>query len=194
MAMARGLVQGVNTRWHEVALWGFTAVVVAHWAEHLVQAFQVFVLGWTRPESRGVLGQFMPWLVKSESLHYAYAIGMLAFLILLAPGFRGRAKFFWMLALGIQFWHHLEHLFLLYQRQTGDFWFGEAIPTSVLQNFVMRVELHLFYNAIVFLPMLIAVLLHMFPPDGEEDDQTGPTCTCNKKSHRVRHTLTPAQA
>jgi len=32
---------------------------------------------------------------------------------------------------------------------------------------VPRVELHLFYNTIVFIPMVVAMYFHMFPPAGE---------------------------
>ena len=56
----------------------FSLIVVAHWAEHLVQAFQVWALDMSRPDSRGVLGQWFPWLVSSEWLHYGYAIVMMA--------------------------------------------------------------------------------------------------------------------
>jgi hypothetical protein len=187
------LIDRLNTTWHEKALWIFGAVTVAHWAEHLVQAFQIYALGWARPQSRGLLGQWFPELVKSEYLHYAYAIVMLAFLALLLPGFLGRARFFWALALGIQFWHHIEHLLLLYQRETGNFFFGEAVPTSVLQTVVMRVELHLFYNTIVFIPMIIALILHMFPPESERGLQV--KCTCRKDiDHERAHPPAPAMA
>jgi len=38
-------------------------IVLARWAEHVVQAIQIWVLGWPVPESRGVLGGWFPWLV-----------------------------------------------------------------------------------------------------------------------------------
>jgi hypothetical protein len=65
--------------------------------------------------------------------------------------------------LAIQFWHHIEHLLLLIQAQTGTFFFGRTVPTSVAQVFFPRVELHLFYNSIVFIPMVVAVYLHLRP-------------------------------
>ena len=40
------------------------------------------------------------------------------------------------------------------------------MPCSVLQLVFPRVELHLFYNSIVFIPMVIAMYYHMFPPEG----------------------------
>jgi hypothetical protein len=138
-------------------------VVLAHWAEHVVQAYQIWVLHLPRPAARGVLGQFFPWLVTSEWLHYGYALVMLVGLFLLRPGFAGQAKVWWTVALVIQFWHHIEHLLLLIQAQTHTYFFGGTVPTSVLQTVFPRVELHLFYNSIVFIPMMIAVYLHLRP-------------------------------
>jgi hypothetical protein len=39
----------LNTQWHERALWIFMAIVLAHWAEHLAQAAQIYLMGWPRP-------------------------------------------------------------------------------------------------------------------------------------------------
>jgi hypothetical protein len=39
---------------------------------------------------------------------------------------------------------------------------------------IPRVELHLFYNTIVFIPMVTAMYYHMFPAEGEGN----PACTC----------------
>lgn len=165
----------LNTRGHERALWLFLVVVVAHWAEHLFQAFQVFVLSWARPDSRGALGQVWPWLAKTETLHYGYAIFMLTGLGLLLPGFTGTGRTWWRIALWIQVWHHLEHVLLLLQYQLGTPFFGRDVPTSVLQLVVSRVELHLFYNAAVFIPMVIAMWYHRHPLPGETPAQG---CTC----------------
>ena len=41
----------LNTRWHERALQGFMLIVLAHWGEHLVQAYQIYVMGWPRPKA-----------------------------------------------------------------------------------------------------------------------------------------------
>jgi hypothetical protein len=89
----RGLsLAAINGRYHRAALTVFMVVVLANWAEHLVQAFQVWGLHRPRPQARGVLGQVFPWLVTSEWLHYWYAIVMLFGLVLLRPGFAGRAR------------------------------------------------------------------------------------------------------
>lgn len=175
-------VRLLNTRYHRIALWGFFAIVVAHWVEHIAQAMQVFVLGWERPEAGGFLGLAFPWLVASELLHYAYAIVMLIGLLLLRPGFVGQARRWWDAALAIQVWHHFEHLLLIGQAAAGANLFGSDVPTSVAQLVVPRVELHLLYNALVFIPMVVAMYLHVRP---SPSDRNAMECSCAK--HRASH-------
>jgi hypothetical protein len=163
----------LNGRHHKTALTVFMVIVVAHWAEHLAQAVQVYVWGWPLSEARGVLGMPFPWLVTSEWMHYGYALLMLVGLIMLRKGFTGTARTWWNISLGIQVWHHLEHLLLLVQKLSGLYLMGRPVPTSILQLIMPRMELHLFYNALVFAPMLVAVLLHRRPAVG-----TGAACTC----------------
>lgn len=146
---------------HQRGLLVFMAIVLAHWAEHITQAVQIYALGWPTHHAGGVLGLYFPWLVHSEWLHYGYALIMLAGLILLRPGFSGRARTWWSVALGIQVWHHLEHLLLLIQALTGWRLAGRPVPTSIVQLVVPRVELHLFYNALVFAPMVVAMVMHL---------------------------------
>jgi hypothetical protein len=181
-------VAAINGRFHRIALNVFMAIVLAHWAEHLVQAYQVWVLDRPRPAARGVLGQIFPWLVTSEWLHYGYAIVMLVGLFLLRPGFVGRARTWWTVALVIQFWHHIEHLLLLIQAQTHTFFFGSTVPTSVAQLIVPRVELHLFYNSIVFIPMVVAVYLHLRP---NERELRATSCSCVRLDRVPRVAVTP---
>ncbi|MFC7545954.1 hypothetical protein [Plantactinospora sp. GCM10030261] len=150
-----------------MALNAFMLVVIAHWAEHIAQAYQIWALGWPVPQARGVLGMPFPWLVSSEWLHYGYAVVMLIGLWFLRGGFVGRARTWWLIAFGIQFWHHIEHLLLLVQAQAGTAFFGRSAPTSLLQLVVPRVELHLFYNTVVFVPMVVAVLHHVRPNPAE---------------------------
>ncbi|MFI7024166.1 hypothetical protein [Micromonospora sp. NPDC049900] len=170
-----GFLSSLNGRFHRTALTLYMLVVVAHWAEHLVQAYQIWALGWPRPEARGVLGMPFPWLVSSEWLHYGYAIVMLVGLFLLRPGFTGRARAWWTVALALQFWHHIEHALLLVQAHTSFRFPGTTVATSLLQLVVPRVELHLFYNSVVFIPMLIAAYLHLRPNAAERAEMA---CTC----------------
>ena len=165
----------INREWHKPALQFFMFIVLAHWAEHLAQACQIYILNWPIPEARGVLGLWYPWLVKSEALHYFYALVMLIGIWSLRRGFQGRAYTWWMIAFGIQFWHHIEHALLQGQAIAGRNLFGSPVPTSIAQLWIPRVELHLFYNTIVFIPMIVGMYYHMFPPQGEE---TGHGCSC----------------
>jgi hypothetical protein len=169
----------LNTRHHKAALMVFMAVVVAHWAEHLAQAFQIYVLSWPRPEAGGVLGLAFPVLVTSEWLHYGYAIVMLVALVMLRHGFAGRSRTWWNIAMWIQVWHHFEHLLLLLQAVTGAHLMGKPVPTSIAQLVFARVELHLFYNAIVFVPMVVAMYHHLRPRPAELELMA---CSCRPRA------------
>jgi hypothetical protein len=178
-----GFYEKLNSVWHRRALYAFTFIVLAHWAEHLTQAYQIYDLGWPRPKAGGVLGLFFPWLVSSEVLHYGYAIVMLIGIWILRKGFMGTSRKWWTVALVIQFWHHIEHAVLQWQALTHHYWFGSPVPISFLQTLFpkFRVEIHLFYNAVVFMPMLVAMYYHMFPPKGEE----AAACTCSLRHKSV---------
>jgi hypothetical protein len=175
------LLEKLNARWHEIALRTFAVVVLAHWAEHLAQATQIYALGWAPPDARGVLGLWFPWMVKSEILHYGYAIVMLVGIWILRSGFTGRSYVWWMISFWIQFWHHIEHALLQGQAIFGQNLFDKPVPVSLVQLWIPRVELHLFYNTIVFIPMVIGMYYHLFPPKGE--DQSGIRCACAAHSN-----------
>jgi hypothetical protein len=149
--------------------------VSLHWVEHLTQAWQVWALDWPRPQARGALGMPFPWLISSEWLHYAYAIAMLVGFWVLRHGFTGRARTWWNVALAVQAWHHVEHLLLLVQAISGVYLLGKAVPTSVAQLLFPRVELHLLYNAVVFVPMVVAMVLHRRPTAPERAQMS---CDC----------------
>lgn len=171
------LRERLNTSWHEPALWTFLVIVLAHWSEHLAQAYQAYVLHWPMSQALGVLGLWWPWLVSSEVLHYAYALVMLVGLWLLRDGFTGRARLWWNVALGIQVWHHFEHALLLGQVIAGHNLFGAAMPMSIGQLWIRRMELHLIYNTIVFVPMVVGMYLHRFPAAAEAGAMR---CSCGR--------------
>ncbi|HXE81633.1 MAG TPA: hypothetical protein VNK41_12830 [Vicinamibacterales bacterium] len=182
-AQTLGLVERLNGPWHERANQVFMVIILAHWAEHLFQAFQIYVLGWPVPQALGALGLLYPWLVKSEVLHYGYALVMLAGIWVLRSGFNGsRDRKWWTIALAIQFFHHFEHLLLQGQAIVGANLFGRPVPTSIAQLWIPRVELHLIYNTIVFVPMVVAMYYHLFPTREEAAAQQ---CTCAWNSPRV---------
>lgn len=174
----RGGLDSLNSRHHQLGLRVFVFIVVAHWAEHLVQAIQIYGLGWSLPEARGVLGVPFPWLVTSEWMHYGYALVMLAGLMMLSPGFTGRSGTWWKVSLGIQVWHHFEHLLLLLQALGGWYLLDKAAPTSIIQLIAPRVELHLFYNTLVTVPMIVAMYLHT---RADRADNAAARCECAPK-------------
>ncbi|GAA1073640.1 hypothetical protein [Nocardiopsis metallicus] len=165
----------LNVDRHRLCLQLYLVIVIAHWAEHIAQAVQIYVFDWPLAEARGVLGIPFPWLVTSEWMHYGYALIMLIGLLLLLPGFTGRARTWWTVSLLIQVWHHFEHLILLVQVSNGVHLGGGDAPSSLIQLLIPRVELHLFYNTLVFVPMAVAMYLHSRPNPAEREAMR---CSC----------------
>jgi hypothetical protein len=148
------------TQRHSLMLKMFAGLMVAHWLEHVIQAYQVYALGYDRHHAMGLLGQLYPWLMHSEWLHFAYALLTFVGLILLHHGFTGPARTWWNVASIIQAWHLFEHSLLFAQVQGGFLLWGTKEPTSVLQLFFPRIELHLFYNSVVTVPIVIAMAIY----------------------------------
>jgi hypothetical protein len=165
----------LNSQWHRKALWLFMVVVFGHWAEHLLQVYQVYMLGWLPSEAGGMLGLAFPRLAQSEVLHMVYNVSLFAGVLLLRPAFVGRGRKWWSIALVFQTWHLFEHTLLQVQWLTGSFLFGAAQQTSILQLWVPRVELHFLYNLIVFIPMVFGLYYHVYPSQGESADYQ---CDC----------------
>jgi len=144
---------------HGMMLKLFVVIMIAHWMEHIVQAYQVYVMGYERHHAMGLLGQFYPWLVHSEWMHFGYAVLTALGLVILRGGFTGAARVWWDTAVIIQIWHLFEHTLLFVQAQGGFTLWGANEPTSVLQLFWPRIELHLFYNSVVTAPIVIAMVV-----------------------------------
>jgi hypothetical protein len=199
----------LNTIWHRPALLLFTLIVLEYWCEQFVRLFQVHVLLRPIDQSLGMLGTFWPWLVQSELSHYLVAVSMLIGLWLLRKGFTGRARVWWMLALGIQFWVHIKSALIEYQIIAGHDFLDAPVPIGLIQMlgliegpaatgfnglltgppshpvnallFVVRgVEVHMIYSTIVIIPLCIGVLFHLFPSRVEEQHM-GCRCACNKR-------------
>lgn len=151
----------------------FNIIVIFHLLEHIAQAVQLWAMGWNRPDCLGLLGLVFPWLMRSEGLHYAYA----AFMLWGLYWFKSAAVFpyiwLWTLALHLQFWHHLEHFLLLLQASfhrniaffAAPVSFVQLIAQSISnqpwngQPILPRLELHLVWNLIVFVPMVLSLFL-----------------------------------
>jgi hypothetical protein len=85
-------------------------------------------------------------------------------ILLLQPGFRGRAKRWWTAAMLVQGWHFIEHILLQLQWLTGYYLFGRTTQTSILQLWFPRIELHFMYNLLVFIPLMIGFYYYLYPP------------------------------
>jgi hypothetical protein len=155
--------QLLNGPYHAQALWIFMLVIVAHWMEHVLQIYQIYGLGWAPADAGGLLGVVYPQLVESEILHFVYDFIQWGGIVLLYPGFRGRARTFWGIATIIQTWHYIEHVLLMGQYMSGNYLFGAAQQISIGQLWFPRAELHFFYNLFVFMPMVIAVHFYLQP-------------------------------
>ena len=59
----------------------------------------------------------------------------------------------------ISIWHLFEHTLLFAQATIHHNLFGKPVPTSLLQLVIPRVELHLFYNTLVTVPVVVAMTL-----------------------------------
>jgi hypothetical protein len=178
VSLGKALLYRLNGRWHKPAMQVFMIVILAHLSEHIIQCFQLWVLQWPRPECMGLLGMVYPWVMKTEWLHYGHALFMLLGLVILRPAITiSQALFWWNVSFVIQFWHHIEHALLLGQALIRDNLYDFAAPVSIAQvvaqsfsgqpfagqPYLPRIELHLFYNLIVLIPMLIALHHHRFP-------------------------------
>ncbi len=75
---------------------------------------------------------------------------------------------------------HIEHALLQGQVIAGHALFGAAQPTSIIQLFIPRLELHLVYNTLVFVPMMIGMYYHLFP-SAPEAART--RCSCSLRLH-----------
>jgi hypothetical protein len=166
------LLTKLNSTWHDKALWVLMVIIIGHWIEHLAQAYQIFILGWARATAGGGLGLLFPALAQSEVLHFAYNLALFLGILLLQPGFRGRAKWWWTVAAMIQSWHFIEHALLQLQWLTGYYLFGHTTQTSILQLWFPRVELHFMYNLLVFMPLMIGFYYYLYPPASESAERS----------------------
>lgn len=131
----------------------FISIVIIHFIEHLTQLYQLYILQWARPECLGLISLRYPWLMRSEWLHYSFALYMVIGLTYF--GYKANNKKWWRTSLVLQHYHYIEHLILLSQALIGI----PMIERISLGSFIMpRLELHFFYNLMVLIPMLLGVM------------------------------------
>jgi hypothetical protein len=152
------LIKLVNGKHYSKYLFAFNLIVLSHFAEHITQMIQVYLLHWERKQSMGLLGLACPVLMRSETLHYGHALFMLIGLYLLGFSVVGKAKWWWDLSTKLAFYHHIEHFIILSQVIAHYNLFNSPTPTSIVQAMgVPRIELHFFYNLMVLVPMLVGL-------------------------------------
>lgn len=138
----------------------FGALMIAHWLEHLFQAYQVYVMHMDRACALGMLGMKYPWLIRTESLHFGFAL--FTFVGIIYAGWHYfESKFatkMWALGLVTAAWHLFEHVLLFSQAVSHSYLFGRSQPISIIQLIVPRIELHLFYNSIITFFILFALV------------------------------------
>ncbi len=170
-AMKKGLswVEQLNGPLHGRILWLFMVIVLGHWSEHLSQLYQVYVMGWLPKEAGGALGLWFPGINQSEVLHFTYNLLLWGGILLLRPGFHGRSRRWWNVALIAQSWHFIEHFLLQVQWLTGIYLFGAAKQISILELWFPRMELHFAYNLIVFVPLVIGMIQYFGSPPARRE-------------------------
>lgn len=125
-------------------------ILYFHLFEHLTQIVQLYLLGWARMDSLGIIGLVFPILIRSEILHYLFSLFNVVFMLPLSK----KNKYYYFATI-LALFHHVEHFGLLMQYLTKDYWFNEAKPMTWLEQFIPRIELHLMYNLIVLSPIIL---------------------------------------
>jgi hypothetical protein len=153
------LLERLNTKYFIPAMGIFIITIILHLSEHFTQTSQVYICGWDRDEAKGLLGLAYPQLVDAEWFHFSYAFEMLIGLQIFKRSFIGKAEIWWKLSIYLQIWHLFEHTLLVFQDISGINLFGSIVPVSIIQLFIPRIELHLFYNILVLIPMVVSMLI-----------------------------------
>ena len=117
----------------------FYTVLKLHFLEHLAQMIQVYILNMPRTESLGLIGLWFPYLIRSEWLHFGFAIYTLNGIYRYT---NNKTAFY------LQLFHTVEHIILINQ-----YFLGYA-ATGIGGIWFPRIELHFFYNLIVLLPLI----------------------------------------
>ncbi len=117
----------------------FNLFLWIHFSEHIAQVSQLYLLHLPRVDCLGILGLWFPYLIKTEILHFAFALFTLIGLIY----FNHYRKF--KTAINLSWFHLFEHQLLLTQALFG------FKRTGIGGLFFPRIELHFFYNLIIML-------------------------------------------
>lgn len=141
----------------EISLFTFIIITTSifvqsiHMMEHISQTIQKFVLNYQ--VAQGIIGS----KVDLEPIHFVFNLTYLVLIILtliyLKPSLKTKDLNFILLitVLILQTWHFIEHSVKLYQHLTIN---CKSCP-GILGNDYNLILLHLFYNSIVFIPLVL---------------------------------------
>lgn len=135
------------------------AVKIERWLEHIVQAYQVCVMGYERPHALVLLGRFCPRLVDTEWMRFGYSVLIWLGLVVLREGFSRSAQAWWDAAATAEIWHSFEPIMPFLRAQGGFALWGTNEPTSVAGLFCPRMESYSFYNFIIILLIIISMII-----------------------------------
>ena len=141
----------------------FMGIVTAHWLEHIFQAVQVYILGWPVAHADGALGHIWHGAADNEWIHWGYAAAMLFGLVFLyeysiRTSSPPMAQGLWLTTVGMQAWHSMEHTWLLTQFLMGE----KPVSFGTVWFGIPRMELHLLYNTVITLTMLVALAVRWY--------------------------------
>jgi hypothetical protein len=153
------MLRGRNSkRYFFIFLGTAIAIQIAHDAEHVVQALQVFVLGTPRPAAGGLLGTFFDFPIVHFTYNFVY-FGALLFAVAWAYGLGGFQKLdrigMWLLIItaGVQTYHAAEHVIQITQEAAT----GTQRPPGFIGLFQDNIIVHLLLNTIVWVLPAIAM-------------------------------------
>jgi len=153
------VTRSVVATWRVAGAWLALYVVLAvsqtgHVMEHVVQVAQLRVLGLSGQHAHGVFGA-----LDIEWVHFTWNAWVLAAVVVLLTG-RASNRWLW-IAAPLAGWHLVEHTFLIatYLATGAAGSPGLLAMGGLLGNGlpVARPELHLFYNVLETIPLLIGL-------------------------------------
>lgn len=124
---------------------------LGHFVEHLVQIYQIHVLGLTGPAARGIFGQ-----LDIEWVHFGFNTYLLIAFLLLALKFR-RNPWLWV-SVVVAVVHEIEHLYIMtnFLRTGTPGLPGLLARGGVIHIPLSRADVHFLYNLVESIPMMLA--------------------------------------
>jgi hypothetical protein len=124
---------------------------LGHFVEHLVQMYQIHVLGLAGPAARGIFGQ-----LDIEWVHFGFNTYLLVAFAALALRFR-RNPWLWV-SVAVAVIHEFEHLYIMANFfRTGTPGLPGLVGRGGVINLALtRADVHFLYNLVESVPMMLA--------------------------------------